>query len=186
MGPPLCVRQGDNGVLYTHRRLSTRSLKTVFGTIEMVRMGYSRAGANSLYPLDAALALPARVFSYELQRRLVQAAVQGTFQESMDGIADLTGWSVSKRSLEELLVDAARDFDVFYQERVPAPADGSILVAADGKSTFAFGWSTRLTASRCRAGGPTGRTVTGWRSCCSTGCCEAALFRCSGSATCAT
>ena len=134
MGPALCVRQGDDEVLHTHRRLITRSLKTVFGTIEIVRMGYSHAGANSIYPLDAALALPARVFSYELQRRLVQAAVQGTFQESIDGIADLTGLSVSKRSLEELLVDAARDFDVFYQERVPAPAAGSILVAAvDGK-----------------------------------------------------
>jgi hypothetical protein len=134
MGPALCVRQGDNEVLYTHRRLSTRSLKTVFGTIEIVRMGYSQAGAHSIYPSDAALALPARVFSYELQRRLVQAAVQGTFQESIDGIADLTGLSVSKRSLEELLVDAARDFDVFYQERVPAPAAGSLLVAAvDGK-----------------------------------------------------
>lgn len=134
MGPALCVRQGDDEVLYTHRRLSTRSLKSVFGTIEIVRMGYSHAGANSIYPLDAALALPARVFSYELQRRLVQAAVQGTFQESIDGIADLTGLSVSKRSLEDLLVDAARDFDVFYQERVPAPAAGPILVAAvDGK-----------------------------------------------------
>ena len=134
MGPALCVRQGDDEVLYTHRRISTRSLKTVFGTIEIVRMGYSHAGAHSIYPLDAALPLPARVFSYELQRRLVQAAVQGTFQESIDGIADLTGLSVSKRSLEELLVDAARDFDVFYQERVPAPTAGSILVAAvDGK-----------------------------------------------------
>jgi hypothetical protein len=60
--------------------------------------------------------------------------VQGTFQESIDGIADLTGLSVSKRSLEELLLDAARDFDVFYRERLPAPAAGSILVAAvDGK-----------------------------------------------------
>jgi hypothetical protein len=35
--------------------------------------------------------------------------------------------SVSKRSLEELLMDAARDFDVFYQERVAAPAAGSVL-----------------------------------------------------------
>jgi len=73
MGPALCVRQGDDEVLYTHRRLSTRSLKTVFGTIEIVRVGYSRAATNSICPLDAALALPARVFSYELQRRLVQA-----------------------------------------------------------------------------------------------------------------
>lgn len=134
VGPALCVQQGNDEVLYTHRRLGTRSLKTVFGPIVIVRMGYSHAGADSIYPLDGALALPARVFSYELQRRLVQATVQGTFQESIDGIADLTGLSVSKRSLEELLVDAARDFDVFYRERIQAPAAGSILVAAvDGK-----------------------------------------------------
>src|SRR5260370_5671292 len=56
VGLALCVKQGSDEVLYTHRRLSTRSLKTVFGPIEIVRMGYSHAGANSIYPLDAALA----------------------------------------------------------------------------------------------------------------------------------
>jgi hypothetical protein len=35
MGPALCVRQGDDEVRYTHRRVSTRSLKTVFATIEL-------------------------------------------------------------------------------------------------------------------------------------------------------
>ena len=96
MGPALCVRQGDDEMLYTHRRLSTRSLKTVFGTVEIVRMGYSHEGANSIYPLDAALALPARVFSYELQRRWSRRRCIGTFQESIDVIADLIGLSVSK------------------------------------------------------------------------------------------
>jgi hypothetical protein len=42
----------------------------------------------------------------------------------------LTGVSVSKRSLEEILPDAARDFDAFYQQRSMAAAAGSILVAA--------------------------------------------------------
>src|ERR1017187_9727363 len=32
---------------------------TVFGTVELVRMGYSRPGAPSIFPLDQALALPA-------------------------------------------------------------------------------------------------------------------------------
>ena len=82
-------------VLYTHRRLSTRSLKTIFGTVEIVRLGYSRPGAPSLYPLDQTLALPARSFSYELQRRLVKAAVQNPFQESVAAIAELTGVAVS-------------------------------------------------------------------------------------------
>jgi len=46
----------------------------------------------------------------------------------------LTGVAVSKRSLEEILPDAVRDFDAFYQQRSAATAVGSILVAAvDGK-----------------------------------------------------
>jgi hypothetical protein len=134
MGPALRVQEETGAVFYTHRRLRTRSLKTIFGTVEITRMGYSRAGAATIYPLDQKLALPARSFSYELQRRLVKAAVQNPFQEAVEAIADLTGVSVSKRSLEEILRDAAEDFDAFYQQRAPESAAGSILVAAiDGK-----------------------------------------------------
>jgi hypothetical protein len=121
-------------VLYSHRRLGARALTTVFGTVELVRMGYSRPGKPSIFPLDRALALPARSFSYELQRRLVKAAVQNPFLESVQTMAELTGVAVSKRSLEGILPDAAQDFDAFYRQRSPAPAIGPILVAAvDGK-----------------------------------------------------
>src|SRR5437879_2644061 len=89
VGPALQLEQADGLVLYSHRRLSTRSLTTVFGTVELVRMGYSRPGAPSIFPLDKALALPARSFSYELQRRLVKAAVQNPFLESVQTIAEL-------------------------------------------------------------------------------------------------
>ena len=60
--------------------------------------------------------------------------MQGPFQESIDAIAEITGASVAKRSLEEMLPEAAQDFDAFYRERVPEPEAGVILVAAvDGK-----------------------------------------------------
>ena len=134
VGHALLVPQEAGSMLYTHRRLRTRSLKTIFGPVEINRMGYSRNGAPSIYPLDQTLALPARSFSYELQRHLVKAAVQNPFHESVEAVASLTGVSVPKRSLEEILRDAALDFDAFYQQRAPEPANGSILVAAvDGK-----------------------------------------------------
>ncbi len=134
VGPALCVPQTAGAVWHTRRRLSTRVVTTIFGPVELHRMGYSRDGASSIYPLDRALALPARSFSYELQRRLVKAAVQNPFLESVQTIAELTGVSVSKRSLEEILPDAAQDFDAFYRQRAAAPATGAILVAAvDGK-----------------------------------------------------
>ena len=103
VGPALQLDLPDGEVLYSHRRLSDRSLTTVLGTVELVGMGYSRPGAPSIFPLDKAPALPARSFSYELQRRLVKAAVQNPFLESVQTIAELTGVSVSRRSLEEIL-----------------------------------------------------------------------------------
>ena len=134
VGSALKLPHADGEVLYSHRRLRTRSLTTIFGTVEFTRMGYSRPGAASIFPLDKALALPSRSFSYELQRRLVKAAVQNPFLESVQTIGELTGVVVSKRSLEEILPDAAQDFDAFYKQHSVATATGSILVAAvDGK-----------------------------------------------------
>lgn len=130
VGSALCLQQSNGEMLYSHRRLGTRTLTTVFGTVELVRMGYSRPGAPGIFPLDRALTLPARSFSYELQRRLVKAAVLNPFLDSVQTIADLTGVSVSKRSLEQILPDAAQDFDAFYRQRSPDPGVGSILVAA--------------------------------------------------------
>jgi hypothetical protein len=130
VGPALCLRQQDGALLYSHRRLGTRSLITVFGAVELTRMGYSRPGAPGIFPMDRTLILPARSFSCELQRRLVKAAVQNPFLDSVQTIADLIGVSVSKRSLEQILPDAAQDFDAFYRQRSPEPATGSILVAA--------------------------------------------------------
>src|SRR5450755_2617903 len=130
VGPALYLQQQDGELAYSHRRLGARSLTTVFGTVKLLRMGYSRPNAPGIFPLDQALALPARSFSYELQRRLVKAAVQNPFLDSVQTIAELTGVSVSKRSLEQILPNAAQDFDAFYRQRSHEPATGSILVAA--------------------------------------------------------
>src|ERR1017187_9489047 len=112
VGSALCLHKASGDLIYSHRRLGARSLTTVFGTVELVRMGYSRPGAPSIFPLDQALVLPARSFSYELQRRLVKAAVQNPFLESVQTMADLTGVSVSHRSLEEILPERALQIQV--------------------------------------------------------------------------
>ena len=134
VGSALKLQKPNGEMLYSYRHLSTRSITTVFGTVLFTRMGYSRPGTPSIFPLDKTLALPLRSFSYELQQRLVKAAVQNPFLESVQTISELTGVAVSKRSLEEILPDAAQDFDAFYKQRSVATGCGSILVAAvDGK-----------------------------------------------------
>ncbi len=43
--------------------------------------------------------------------------MQNPFLDSVQTIADLTGVSVSKGSLEQILPDVAQDFDAFYRQR---------------------------------------------------------------------
>jgi hypothetical protein len=145
VGPALRVPTAGEERLYSHRRLGTRRLTTVFGAVELVRMGYSRPGLPSIFPLDQALALPARSFSYELQRRLVKAAAQNPFLESVETIAELTGVSVSKRSLEEILPDAAQDFDALLP---PAPSRSGQWLSAGRRGRL-------QRHSRCQTGGCT-------------------------------
>ena len=107
VGPALAVVDGQSLALLAHRRLQRRTLKTVFGPIDIDRIGYGCRGHQSIHPLDADLQLPERSFSYELQRRLVKAAVQGPFREATARILDSTGLTIHIHSLEPLLIEAA-------------------------------------------------------------------------------
>ncbi|HEY6845543.1 MAG TPA: ISKra4 family transposase [Terracidiphilus sp.] len=132
VGPALQVLHASSCSRFTHRRLQRRTLNTIFGPIHIDRIGYSHPGQPSIHPLDEALQLPARSFSYELQKRLAQAAVQGPWRESIDRILDISGLTVPMRSLAQILQDAAQDFDAFYAQRPADPSSpaASILVVA--------------------------------------------------------
>ena len=135
-GPALRVIEGTSSCLYTHRRLQRRTLKTIFGPIDIDRIGYGGRGHQSIHPLDADLQLPERSFSYELQRRLVKAAIQGPFREANSRILDSTGLTIHNHSLEPLLIEAAADFDGFYKQRIADPSQPSaslLVVAVDCK-----------------------------------------------------
>src|SRR5207244_11703638 len=123
-------------IVYRHKRLRSRRLITVFGPVSIRRMEYSSRGQHSLYPLDAVLGLPARSYSYEIQRRLVKAAVKGPFDEAIEELADALGVNLSKRTAEQIIADASVDLESFYRERSLrlAPDSGPLLIASvDGK-----------------------------------------------------
>ena len=128
----MAVVDGESLTLLPHRRLQRRTLKTVFGAIDIDRIGYGGRGHQSIHPLDADLQLPERSFSYELQRRLAKAAIQGPFREATSRILDCTGLTIHNHSLEPLLIEAAADFDGFYQQRTadPSQPSASLLVVA--------------------------------------------------------
>jgi hypothetical protein len=127
----LASEHGPVRLAYKHRH--TRPLVTLFGEVKVTRVGYGAPGHQAIHPLDAELKLPARLWSYECQRRLLRAVVCGPFDEAIALIAEITGTTVPKRSAEQLVAEAAVDFESFYAARAVealAPADGEILVGA--------------------------------------------------------
>lgn len=117
------------GVCHSQRRSHQRLLHTVFGEVTVARTGYAAPGQPSVHPLDEQLRLPRRCFSYPLQERLVRFAVQGPFAEAVDNVRRDTGLKLSKRSAEQVVREAAADFEAFYQQRrqPTPPASGPIV-----------------------------------------------------------
>ena len=116
----------------------TRSLETIFGTVEVARTGYRAEETPSLHPLDGALNLPEEKYSLEVRRRVAIEAAKGSFDEGVKTLESYTGAHVPKRQFEQLVVRAAGDFEAFYADRQSRacidPSSGSILVlTVDGK-----------------------------------------------------
>jgi len=138
VGDGIAVRPpgSQQEIAYRHKRLRSRGLITLFGPVSITRMEYSSPGQKNLYPLDAVLGLPARSYSYEIQRRLVKAAVKGPFDEAIEDVADATGVNIPKRTAEQIVAEASVDFESFYTQRTLRldPESGPLLVASvDGK-----------------------------------------------------
>ena len=83
--------EGADGVERSERRVHERHLETIFGTVRVERVGYARAGHESLHPLDAALNLPGERYSLEVRRRVAEAAASRSFDEALLDLSRSTG-----------------------------------------------------------------------------------------------
>ncbi len=130
---------GADGRTHTHQRTQTRHLMTIFGEVEVTRMGYGGHGIESLHPLDAALNVPPELYSHGVQHRVAVEAARHAFDDVVATIATTTGAHVPKRQAEQVVARAAQDFETFYDTRrcaTPQEAQdtSSVLVlTVDGK-----------------------------------------------------
>ncbi len=129
--------RGSDGVERTHRRVSERSLMTIFGPVRVERLAYGARGLASLHPLDAGLNLPEQLFSHGVCERVAQEAAKVSFDETVATLQRTTGARIAKRQVEEEVVRAAADFDAFYATRgaseVPDATGSILVVSVDGK-----------------------------------------------------
>lgn len=129
------VRDGT-GAERTETRLQERGLKTVFGRVDVRRLGYAAAAEESLHPRDGELNLPRELYSLELRRRAAMEASKGSFEQTVEMLERTTGSPIPKRQVEELVVRAAKDFDAFYAasgDALRKPSGPILAVSVDGK-----------------------------------------------------
>ncbi len=127
------------GVERTHQRSGTRALETLLGTVQVTREGHGARGRETLFPLDAALNLPAERYSFGVRRRAAEEATKGAFDEVVKVLGTQASAAVAKRQVEEVVRRAAQDFDSFYVDRRlawPAETGSSsqiLVLTFDGK-----------------------------------------------------
>ncbi|MCC7380464.1 MAG: ISKra4 family transposase [Deltaproteobacteria bacterium] len=130
---------GADGVTRTQIRVHQRGLMSIFGEVEVARLGYCADGAQSLHPLDAQLNLPLELYSLGVRRRCSEEAARGSFDGAVDALLRSTGARVPKRQLEQVVVRASKDFDGFYEDRrasgaaASLPAGPLLVITTDGK-----------------------------------------------------
>lgn len=123
-------------VLLTHRREREIQHTTVFGVVPINRLGFGQRGQESLFPLDEQLALPARSYSYHLQKKWMTGIARGPFQEATKSVEEATAQKVATANAGDVIVDAAQDFEPFYRSRpTKSPEEAAPLQVAivDGK-----------------------------------------------------
>lgn len=128
--------QGADGVERDRPRIHERELGSLFGGVDVKRLGYRADGVDSLHPLDAELNLPVESYSFGVRRLAAVEASKVSFDETVASLKQHTGTPVPKRQVEQLVARAAQDFDRFYEERRPREGEKSadiLVITADGK-----------------------------------------------------
>ena len=125
--------KGDDGKQRNHCRSRTRALETLFGQVQVRRLGYSGKELGSVFPMDAQLNLPKNKYSHGLRRKVGEEIAKGSFDEAVKAVEKGTGGKVPKRQAQQIARQISADFEKFYAEKPVEPRAGLLVMTVDGK-----------------------------------------------------
>jgi hypothetical protein len=112
-----------------------RLVATTVGRVQVTRIAYRAPAVSNLYPADAVLALPDRLYSFPLQKAIVHEAVTGSLREARAALERASGQQVGTRQLMQTVTTAARDVRGFYQQHPDPPGSPADLLVLSIDST---------------------------------------------------
>jgi len=124
------------GIAYGYAGQKKRQYVSLFGEVAVWRACYWSKGLGSHFPLDERLSLPPRSFSDLVQARVSELTVYMPYGDATELFARWLGWTLPKRSSEQMNADHVDYVAAYYAAHVvPAPptSDTILVVSADGK-----------------------------------------------------
>ena len=122
-----------------------RTVVSSLGPVRVARIAYRAPGAASLHPADAALDLPPRRHSWQVQRLATGYVLAGSYEQAQRFLLEATGVKAGKLQLEQIAAAAAADAPGYYQlrdegcgpgGRLDPPAGAPLVISADGKGVL--------------------------------------------------
>jgi hypothetical protein len=126
----------ENGSVLRYRREAPRKYLSIFGKITIMRSYYLKDGSKGVFPLDAQLNLPKRMYSYLLQKLMTLYGVRTTYEGAVETLNDFLGLDMAHRPIQRVahdLTDVVNEFNDSMQ--IPeAGEEGPIMIeTVDGK-----------------------------------------------------
>lgn len=124
----------DESRRWRYHGVRQRTYRSIFGPVPVRRAYYHHSEEGGICPLDAALQMPERSYSYLLQGMVLKLAAQNAYEEGHDTLHELLGVTVPKAIAEKLVVEASADAPAFQRvQGVPEGEGEVVVIQADGK-----------------------------------------------------
>jgi len=126
----------EDGSVLRYRRDSPRKYLSIFGQVTIVRAYYLKDGVKGVFPLEAQLNLPKRMYSYLLQKWMTLWGVRTTYEGAVEALEDFLGLDLAHRPIQRVAQDLTAAVDEFNDSlEIPeASEEGPILIETlDGK-----------------------------------------------------
>ena len=127
----------NEGEIHRIKRKGSRKIMSIFGEVEMSRIGYVKEGKKILQPLEAELNLPPEKYSHGVRKMIAIEVAKKGYDEGVEAIKRNSGAKVPKRQIEECSRRAALDFEEFYgenkQKNTELNLEEILVISTDGK-----------------------------------------------------